>query len=218
MDNNLHLSLKKGLVSYVLMVLRKNEATPKETLLNENRQKLAAPTPYSQILRQQPELSIDSQGFFGKREPAVIDLVTEADDLEQELIDVITREVKEILKYEEEEINSDMTFEALGVKSLNAVEIVGALNTKLDLYLKTTLLFSYPTITALGKHILGQYGEEFRRRRLPAKPNDDHKNQAVDLPPAEPAEDLSTLFSEIETMSPAEIEALSAMLEGINHD
>jgi SAM-dependent methyltransferase/acyl carrier protein len=211
MDNNLHLSLKKGLVSYVLMVLRKDETTPKESLLRQNRQKLMAPTPYRQLLNQYPELSLDSQGFFSQPDPEMTDQPIAADDLERELIDVIKREVKEILKYEAE-LNPEMTFEELGVKSLNAVEIIGALNMKLDLYLKTTLLFSYPTIAALGKYILAEYGQMLRQRRsLRAEAADPIETEV------EPTEDLSSLLSEIERMSPEEREALRVVLEGTNH-
>jgi acyl transferase domain-containing protein/SAM-dependent methyltransferase/acyl carrier protein len=234
MDNNLHLSLKKGLVSYVLMVLRKDETIPKETLLTLNRQKLMAPTPYRQILHQHPGLSLDSQGFFSQAEPESGDPAVETGspavetdsppwgaggatiDLERDLINTLKHEIKEILKYEEE-LNPEMTFEELGVKSLNAVEIIGALNTKLDLYLKTTLLFSYPTIEALGKYILAQYGQELRQKRsLRAKAAEAIKIE-VEPKRAETPEALSTLLSEIETMSLAEMEALRVMLEGTNH-
>jgi SAM-dependent methyltransferase/acyl carrier protein len=234
MDNNLHLSLKKGLVSYLLMVLRKNETTPKETLRAQNRQRLMAPTSYREVLRRYPELSLDSQGFFSQAEPEPGDPAVEISspaieigsplcgtggaivDLERELVDTIKREVKEILKYEEE-LNSEMTFEELGVKSLNAVEIIGALNTKLDLYLKTTLLFSYPTIEALGKYILAQYGQELRQKRsLQTRAAETTKTE-VKPKQAETPEDLSTLLSEIETMSLAEMEALRVILEGPNH-
>lgn len=218
MDNNLHLSLKKGLVSYVLMVLRKNEAMPKERLSNENRPKLGAPIPYHQIIDRHPELSLDSQGYFSKREPALLDLEAEAERLELDLIEVVKREVKEILKYDDEDIDAEMTFESLGVKSLNAVEIIGALNTKLDLYLKTTLLFSYPTIAALAHYILAEYGEALtKKRRLRPRPARDHIDPAVDPPGDEPPEDLAAILAAIDTLSPDEIEALNVTLEGINH-
>jgi acyl transferase domain-containing protein/SAM-dependent methyltransferase len=216
MDNNLHLSLKKGLVSYVLMVLRKDKALSKETLLHRNRQKLMSPTLYRQIIRQQPELSLDSQGFFSQPTPEIVDLAAEADDLERDLINMVKREVKEILKYEEEEINPKMTFEELGVKSLNAVEIIGALNMKLDLYLKTTLLFSHPTIEALGKYIFAQYGQELSRMRHLRVKDDDIETE-VEPTGDETPEELSTLLSDMEEMSLEEMEALRLMLEGINH-
>jgi acyl carrier protein len=216
MDNNLHLSLKKGLVSYVLMVLKKDERLSQESLLSQNRQRLISPTPYREVLGQYPELSLDSQGFFSQPQPEITEPTVETGDLEYELIAVVKREVKEILKYDEE-INPGMTFEELGVKSLNAVEIIGALNTKLDLYLKTTLLFSYPTIEALVNYILVQYGQELRQRRCLHPKAPDNVKPEDTLTAAETAAELSTLLSEIERMSPQEMEALKEMLEGTTH-
>jgi acyl carrier protein len=210
------------------MVLRKDEAISQETLLAQNRQRLMAPVPYREILSRYPELSLDSQGFFSQADPEIGHLAVKtgslpvetnshlwgaggaAIDLEGELINVVKHEVQEILKYGEE-LNPEMTFEELGVKSLNAVEIIGALNTKLDLYLKTTLLFSYPTIEALGKYILAQYGQELRQKRS-------FQTRAIkrEVEPkqAETPEELSALLSEIETMSQEEMEALQVILEG----
>ncbi|MEM7125458.1 MAG: SDR family NAD(P)-dependent oxidoreductase [Chloroflexota bacterium] len=195
MYNNLHTSLGEGLVSYVLMTARKVEPRATAKLEAINHQRLMAPLPYRHVIQNNPALVVDSQGIFEdagrlKHQQDDLSAEQEAQHLpnensvrtfdDHELGKIVQDEVRNVLKYEASEIDGQMSFEELGVDSISAVKIIEALNTRLDLYLKPTVLFSYPALDVLTNHIIEHYGEALKHRytSLPESSESRRENRA----------------------------------------
>ncbi len=66
---------------------------------------------------------------------------------------VIRTSIAEVLKMEEGEIREDTGFAEYGVDSIIAVNLVALLNKRLNIDLPTTVLFDYPSVDKLSRHI-----------------------------------------------------------------
>lgn len=104
-----------------------------------------------------------------------------------------------MLGYDAAEIDASLTFEELGVTSINAVEIVGALNHRLDIYLKTTQLFNHPNIDALARFIQAEYS-----------PN-------LGVVASAPSVTANSFIPDLDQMSLEDLEALSRSLGETSH-
>ncbi|MCB0085634.1 MAG: methyltransferase domain-containing protein, partial [Caldilineaceae bacterium] len=127
MDNHLHRSLKEGFVSYLLMTLRRDNSQSPAQLTESNRARLFAPTPYRQVLTQEPQRRRDTLGFFGPPTashpvgqptmPAVAAATPSAEQLMDALLDAIKAEIARLLGFAVADLQATMTFEELGVQS-----------------------------------------------------------------------------------------------------
>jgi mycoketide-CoA synthase len=79
------------------------------------------------------------------------------EDQHQDLVlELVREQVATVLGHHTPEtVNTQHTFKELGFDSLTAVELRNRLNTTTGLHLPATLIFDYPTTTAVAAHILG---------------------------------------------------------------
>jgi acyl transferase domain-containing protein/acyl-CoA synthetase (AMP-forming)/AMP-acid ligase II/NADPH:quinone reductase-like Zn-dependent oxidoreductase/acyl carrier protein len=82
----------------------------------------------------------------------------------------IVAQIARSLQIEPERISLDKPFLDLGLDSLMAVEIMGALKKDLDVPLSPTLLFEYPSIGELTEYLAREYPEELERTLGTASP------------------------------------------------
>lgn len=73
---------------------------------------------------------------------------------ETEIQNWIVAYMSELLEVEAKEIDITIPFNEYGLDSVAALSIVGDLEEWLDLKLKHTLLYKYPTIEVLVKHLV----------------------------------------------------------------
>ncbi|MEU9516886.1 phosphopantetheine-binding protein, partial [Streptomyces sp. NPDC048224] len=77
------------------------------------------------------------------------------------LTDVVQGVVAAILGHEDaREVEADRAFQELGFDSLNAVELRNRLNALSGLRLANTVVFDYPSVTALAGHLDGQLTDQ----------------------------------------------------------
>ena len=94
----------------------------------------------------------DSLEVIGKwQEKTIVPSIKEYKirNVEDWLIDRIAQEIQTV----PQEIDTLETFSSYGINSVNAVNIVGELETFLDCSLSATLLYDYPSIAALAKYL-----------------------------------------------------------------
>ncbi|MBF0119031.1 MAG: SDR family NAD(P)-dependent oxidoreductase [Desulfobacterales bacterium] len=79
-------------------------------------------------------------------------------DIAEKIIDILVS----VLKVDRENITTDTSYTEFGVDSILAVEIINEINEKLNLNLRTTDLFNYPTILKLKDHITNNFSGEIK--------------------------------------------------------
>lgn len=82
-----------------------------------------------------------------------------ADDIKEYIVDKINESILSVLAEEDKEIFPDLKFSEYGIDSVVGVELIGVINKTLDIVLKTTALFDYPTVDQLSDFIAEEYGE-----------------------------------------------------------
>ena len=92
--------------------------------------------------------------------------------LEESLLNAVAG----VLKLSDSEIDPSAVLSDLGVDSIIAVELVRTINASLDLALKTTVIFDYPSISRLAEHLHLEYKNElmphWSRRNPDVRPAD----------------------------------------------
>lgn len=110
-----------------------------------------------------------------------IDLQSESIPLEERIRDLVS----ECLQVPTAKIDSDSRFAEYGLDSISAVDLIREINRVLSLNLRTTVLFDYPSVRSLAKHLSEEY------RPLTQQPEDLHTDEPVPhVPP------LPTAFPE----------------------
>jgi acyl carrier protein len=71
------------------------------------------------------------------------------DDLHDWLVDAIARK----LQIDPEEIDAAVAYDRYGMDSVAAVELTGELEKRLGRRLSPTLMYDYPTVDALSRHL-----------------------------------------------------------------
>jgi polyketide synthase PksN len=71
----------------------------------------------------------------------------------REIVDSIENIVKNILHYDEGEIDRELTFKDLGFDSISGAEIVRDINELYELGLDSSILYDYSTIDLLAEYI-----------------------------------------------------------------
>jgi acyl carrier protein len=72
---------------------------------------------------------------------------------EKQIRDRLVTEIADVMGLPIDRVDSREPFAAFGVASVEAVHLVGTLETWLGLALDPTLLWDHPTIDALAKHL-----------------------------------------------------------------
>jgi acyl transferase domain-containing protein/acyl carrier protein/SAM-dependent methyltransferase len=72
------------------------------------------------------------------------------------LVDAIRDVVAETLQMRSDQLAADRNFSDYGADSIISVDLIAALNTRFDIKLKPTILFSHPTIKQLASHLAGR--------------------------------------------------------------
>jgi len=74
---------------------------------------------------------------------------------EKQIRDRLVTEIAEVMSLPADRVDTREPFASYGIASVEAVHIVGKLETWLGLALDPTLLWDHPTIDALAKHLAG---------------------------------------------------------------
>jgi len=74
---------------------------------------------------------------------------------EKQIRDHLVAEIADVMGLALERVDSREPFAAFGIASVEAVHLVGKLESWLGLELDPTLLWDHPTIDALAKHLAG---------------------------------------------------------------
>ena len=77
-----------------------------------------------------------------------------------ELLELIKTEIAKILQCQPADINIDTGFIDLGLDSLMAVELKDTLEQQLNLTLDATIVFDYPNLNTLTKHLISLLDSE----------------------------------------------------------
>ncbi|WP_226887029.1 SDR family NAD(P)-dependent oxidoreductase [Nisaea nitritireducens] len=132
-------ALERGQISYVLMKLNKSKETDAKTIRDKNRARVAAPALYADVAPgERPNNDADPKALEAKQASVVLalrEIFASSTGLTQDDLDKTER------------------FAELGIGSVNAVELVEAINQRFDLYLPTSVMFVHDTIAALSAFI-----------------------------------------------------------------
>jgi acyl carrier protein len=74
---------------------------------------------------------------------------------EKQIRDRLVAEIADVMSLAAERVDSREPFASYGIASVEAVHLVGKLETWLGLTLDPTLLWDHPTIDALANHLAG---------------------------------------------------------------
>jgi len=89
--------------------------------------------------------------------------VTESNSREEQarqwILGKVVDQIAQSLRVPAERIKPQQNFSEIGVDSLVGVEIIGALKQTLGVSLGPTLLFEYPTVAALSRYLVDEFGE-----------------------------------------------------------
>lgn len=86
-------------------------------------------------------------------------------DAEPYLRELITKAAAACLGMQPSEIGPDKPFSSLGVDSIVGVELVNQIGQELGIVLKTILVFDYPTVTLLARHVADSYILELSQKQ-----------------------------------------------------
>ena len=150
------ISLEKGWVTYSLFKLRKDEGLNHQERLNYNRDKISNQTPYPEALAsmlKDGDIPYPKPNRKFEKAEKKTSFPGRIAKIKSRLISIFTR----VLGFEREEVEEAETFHALGINSMNAVELSDAINRLFDLSLPTSLVFEFNTLDALANHVETEY-------------------------------------------------------------
>lgn len=90
-----------------------------------------------------------------------------AEELQQACIDMLKREVAEILRMAPERLDSARSMYDMGLDSLMGVELMGALESRFSIRLPVLIISQHPTIAKLAEYIIGQLKDGEQRKKDP---------------------------------------------------
>ncbi len=187
---NCSVSLEKGWISYCLFKLEKNTKLGEQELESYNLRKIDDKKPYSLALEEMlsqdnipyPKIAKDSDPAQTKRDitdnhdhirkssvnishsPVPEDFrqhkISEPDDIKKKLFDIF----HSVTGLSRKEIRDAADFSEMGITSLNAVELLEAVNTKFDTRLPTSALFDYNSLESFVKHIAENMCDSEKKR------------------------------------------------------
>ncbi|MEJ2415500.1 MAG: SDR family NAD(P)-dependent oxidoreductase, partial [Exilibacterium sp.] len=148
---NQSLSLEKGWISYCLFKLRKDGTQNSAAIATINAGKLANKIPYTDALR-----DMLRAGSFPY--PPAESFTTHApgQGIHQHLVALLQR----VLGHKKTDIEAAETLSALGIGSVNAVELMEEINTAFHLALPTSVLFECDTLNELVRVVADNGGME----------------------------------------------------------
>jgi len=163
---NQAISLEKGWITYCLLKLKRDTRRSEQERREHNAQQIANQTPYAQALDEMLRIGHIPYPPIGglKRanlpvnksveiqQPSPLD--QRGHDLEQ-LKSILVGIFVSVLGFEARELKSIERLELreLGINSVNAVELLEAINTEFDLHLPTSLVFECHSLEDLAGHI-----------------------------------------------------------------
>ncbi|XXY19533.1 SDR family NAD(P)-dependent oxidoreductase [Sorangium sp. So ce216] len=168
---NVSTALERGWISYCLFKIDKVRGMSEEELRAHNASKMAAKRPYSDALREQLSLAIPTYPFSAETSaesappaaPAAARSETKA--RARSGSEVVKERIKaefcRILRLEPADFTYDTELHELGVSSINAIELVEAVNALFDLTLPSSVVFEFSNVRLLADYVA---------RSLPAKP------------------------------------------------
>jgi polyketide synthase PksM len=199
---NQSVSLENGWISYCLFKLKKDSNCSQQERRDENVYKISDPTPYPQALAEMlssghipyPKTS-KSLANSGKPDADPVekgheqytreqgglppcgfsDRLPDPGTIKADLQDIFIT----VLKLQREELEETSTFKELGINSLNAVQLLEAINTRFNLTLPTSVVFEYNHLDSLAGYI-GEHLQESRTKQDP--PGDQITHPAKESP------------------------------------
>ena len=165
------MSLEKGWISYCLFKLKRGDAFSMAERRDHNAYKITRPITYPAALKEMrghatPLLYPKSKREFGRVSPLskknVADTgcqflpsatpVSQIDQDQMVLKKPLQEVFVELLGLQRQDL-AEATFEELGIGSINAVQLVEAINVQFNLNLPTSVVFEFPTLDALAAYI-----------------------------------------------------------------
>jgi acyl transferase domain-containing protein/acyl carrier protein/ubiquinone/menaquinone biosynthesis C-methylase UbiE len=166
---NQAIALEKRWITYCLLKLKRDTRRSEQERREHNTQKIANQTPYTQALDEMLRMGHipypPTGGLKMANLPALIQqppaLNESVHDLEQ-LKSTLKSIFVSILGFEARELESIERLELreLGISSVNAVELLEAINTEFDLYLPTSLVFECHSLEDLAGQIKIELGQK----------------------------------------------------------
>ena len=123
--------------------------------------------------------------------------------IEEKVVESLTS----VLQIKEQEFDKDASYKEFGINSILTVEIITCINEELDISLRMTDLFNYPTVQKLVEHIESEFGDTVAYPDAVTSPDmhnvihpeltEDsvHEHISNDSPPEEPGD--KTMLSDI---------------------
>ncbi len=158
-------ALERGWITYCLMKFEKEEHLDEAALYRHNAHHIDRQTPYPEAVRAMfrsghipypvtpPDEVIPSRAGNATptAAPAPHDTGTRPDRaaIRTRLVAIFAK----VLGFEKREILENNSFEALGISSINAVELLEAVNTAFDLYLPTSIVFECNDLDSFSDYL-----------------------------------------------------------------
>ncbi len=154
--------------------------------------RVAAGSFFSHIAREQEQPAIEQAHGSSIRDTL---LATESGERRTALENYLRDLIASVLRLDPARITSEAPFPALGFNSLMAIEFRNQLELRFSLILPTTLIWAYPTITALATHLAEKIGITL-------------DGDTLELPTPEVLDLRQAEMERLETLSDDEAEAL----------
>ncbi|MEM9214083.1 MAG: SDR family NAD(P)-dependent oxidoreductase [Cyanobacteria bacterium P01_F01_bin.150] len=154
---NQAVSLEKGWITYCLLKLKRDTHRSEQERREHNAQLISHQTPYVHALEEMLRLGhipYPLTGGLKMAQESVSNPVEPPLDLPQ-LRYALSTIFASTLRFAAEDLQAieRLPFNDLGINSMNAVELLEAINTAFDLHLPTSLVFECPCLEDLAEHI-----------------------------------------------------------------
>jgi acyl transferase domain-containing protein len=179
---NSSISLQKGWISYCLFKLKKDTNPGYQERWDYNANKISNKTPYPEALEEMlsrghipypknkknsDEKSVNQ--LDKEPSPPLRAKSYELRAIFESLVDIFVT----VLGLQREELEETKTFKELGIGSINAVELLIAINTKFNLNLPTSIVFECNDLDSLAKFI-GNHLQENQKKQSTHPAKEDH--------------------------------------------
>jgi acyl transferase domain-containing protein/acyl carrier protein/SAM-dependent methyltransferase len=155
-NTNNCIALEKGWLSYCLFKIEKENCMSRQEIMEYNTIRILNKTPYPTAREEMLNPKETASHKSEKITPTIqkvskqtkIDRM-ETPDIKNKIVDIL----RTVLGFKPEEIENSESLNELGITSLNAVELLEAINTRFGLNMPTSVIFECNSLHSLTEHI-----------------------------------------------------------------